>query len=123
MIVVVDFRELPRVNNGMGPASEAIDAGVLFETYHERIYRYVLHLVKNPAEAEDLTQDTFLRAYRHGNSLRDPQAVRGTSPASACRRLNLARAAMRARVIVPWTHCSRASANERNSSKRSIHVD
>jgi len=61
----------------MAQASETVDAGVLFETYHDRIYRYVLGLVKNPAEAEDLTQDTFLRAYRYGDSLRDPEAVRG----------------------------------------------
>jgi RNA polymerase sigma-70 factor (ECF subfamily) len=51
--------------------------GVLFESYHDRIYRYVLRLVRNPAEAEDLTQDTFLRAYRRRDSLRDPEAVRG----------------------------------------------
>jgi RNA polymerase sigma-70 factor (ECF subfamily) len=56
---------------------EARDAGALFQTYHDRIYRYVLHMVKNPAEAEDLTQDTFLRAYRSRDSLRDPDAVRG----------------------------------------------
>jgi len=74
---VTDFRELPSVNIGMRSACETIDVGALFETYHDRIYRYVLHLVKNPAEAEDLTQDTFLRAYRRGDSLRDPQAVRG----------------------------------------------
>src|ERR1039458_5047946 len=61
----------------MAQVSETVDAGVLFETYHDRIYRYVLGLVRNAAEAEDLTQDTFLRAYRYGDSLRDPEAVRG----------------------------------------------
>jgi RNA polymerase sigma-70 factor (ECF subfamily) len=61
----------------MAPACETVDAGVLFETYHDRIYRYVLGMVKNSAEAEELMQDTFLRAYRHGDSLRDPEAVRG----------------------------------------------
>lgn len=61
----------------MAPANATVDAGVLFETYHDPIYRYVLGLVKNPAEAEDLTQDTFLRAYRYGDSLREPEAVRG----------------------------------------------
>ena len=61
----------------MAQASGAVDTGGLFETYHDRIYRYVLRMVKNPAEAEDLTQDTFLRAYRGGDSLRDPEAVRG----------------------------------------------
>jgi len=61
----------------MAPASETVDAGVLFETYHDRIYRYVLGFVKDPAEAQDLTQETFLRACRYGDSLRDPDAVRG----------------------------------------------
>jgi DNA-directed RNA polymerase specialized sigma24 family protein len=49
----------------MAPACETVDAGVLFETYHDPIYRYVLGLVRSPAEAEDLTRDTFLRAYRY----------------------------------------------------------
>jgi RNA polymerase sigma-70 factor, ECF subfamily len=56
---------------------DTTDAEGLFERYHDRIYRYVLRMVKNPAEAEDLTQDTFLRAYRAQDSLRDPDAVRG----------------------------------------------
>ena len=58
----------------MDPASEA---GALFSTYHDRIYRYALSLVRDPSEAEDLTQDTFLRAYAHRDALRDPNAVRG----------------------------------------------
>ena len=53
------------------------EASALFSTYHDRIYRYLLSLVHNPSEAEDLTQDTFLRAYSHRDSLRDPNAVRG----------------------------------------------
>jgi RNA polymerase sigma-70 factor (ECF subfamily) len=52
-------------------------AGALFSTYHDRIHRYVLGLVPDPSEAEDLTQDTFLRACRRLDSLRDPNAVRG----------------------------------------------
>lgn len=53
------------------------EAGGLFSTYHDRIYLYVLNLVHNPSEAEDVTQDTFLRAYAHRDSLREPNAVRG----------------------------------------------
>ena len=53
------------------------EASALFSTYHDRIYRYLLSLIHNPTEAEDLTQDTFLRAYEHRDSLRDPNAVRG----------------------------------------------
>lgn len=56
---------------------EATEATALFCTYHDRIYRYVLSLVHNPSEAEDLTQDTLFRAYLHRDSLRDPNAVRG----------------------------------------------
>lgn len=53
------------------------EASALFSSHHDRIYRYILSLVHEPAEAEDLTQDTFLRAYAHRDSLRDPNAVRG----------------------------------------------
>src|SRR5689334_20764786 len=53
------------------------EVSALFAAYHDRIYRYILSLVHNSSEAEDLTQDTFLRAYTHRDSLRDPNAVRG----------------------------------------------
>jgi RNA polymerase sigma-70 factor (ECF subfamily) len=49
----------------------------LFDTHHDRIFRYVLGMVRDRAEAEDLTQETFLRAYQGGDALRDPNAARG----------------------------------------------
>lgn len=55
---------------------ETVDAGTLFEAHHNRVYRYVLHLVRDPGEAEDLTQETFLRAHHRLAFLRDPGAVR-----------------------------------------------
>lgn len=58
-------------------ACETADVGVLFEVHHDRIYRYILRMSRSPAEAEELTQETFLRACRHRDALRDPQAVRG----------------------------------------------
>jgi RNA polymerase sigma-70 factor (ECF subfamily) len=59
----------------MQVTADTVDAGTLFRAHHQRIYRYVLHLVGNPAEAEDLTQETFLRAHSHLESLRDQGAV------------------------------------------------
>lgn len=61
----------------MPAAGEMSEAETLFRTYHDRIYRYILGMVQSPAEAEDLTQDAFLRAYCGRDSLRDPNAVRG----------------------------------------------
>jgi RNA polymerase sigma-70 factor, ECF subfamily len=57
-------------------AADRLDAGTLFETHRDRIYRYVLHLVHDRAEAEDLTQETFLRAHRFHESIREAGAVR-----------------------------------------------
>jgi RNA polymerase sigma-70 factor (ECF subfamily) len=54
---------------------EASDASALFETYYDRIYRYVLSLIRDPAEADDLTQETFLRAYRRHDTLHDAGAL------------------------------------------------
>jgi RNA polymerase sigma factor (sigma-70 family) len=36
----------------------------LYERYGRDVYRYVLTLLRNPADAEDVTQATFLNAYR-----------------------------------------------------------
>jgi RNA polymerase sigma factor (sigma-70 family) len=61
----------------MTTTADLAEAGALFSAHRDRIYRYIRGMVHDPSEAEDLTQDTFLRAYRHRESLRDPNAVRG----------------------------------------------
>jgi RNA polymerase sigma-70 factor (ECF subfamily) len=53
----------------------ASDAPAFFEEYYDRIFRYVLGMVHDSDEAEDLTQDTFLKAYRQRDSLRDAGAL------------------------------------------------
>ncbi|CAG0990112.1 ECF RNA polymerase sigma factor SigE [Anaerolineae bacterium] len=50
-------------------------APTLFEEYYSRIYRYSLSLMRDPAEADDAAQETFMRAYRHLDSLRDASAL------------------------------------------------
>jgi RNA polymerase sigma-70 factor (ECF subfamily) len=59
----------------MQPVCDATDAGALFTAYRDRIRRYILGMVRDPAEAEDLTQETFLRAHRRLYLLRHPEAV------------------------------------------------
>jgi len=41
-------------------------------SYREPIYRYVLNMARDAAEAEDLTQETFLRAHAKLSTLDDP---------------------------------------------------
>jgi RNA polymerase sigma-70 factor (ECF subfamily) len=51
------------------------DIAAMIYKHQERIFRYVLTLVRDPAEAEDLTQEALLRAYRSFASLRDPASL------------------------------------------------
>lgn len=37
--------------------------GVVVRRHQKRVYRLALHLLRSAAEAEDVTQDTFVRAY------------------------------------------------------------
>ena len=57
-----------------GDERELADASVLFESDYQRIFRYIMSMIRDSAEAEDLTQETFLRAYRRRDSLREPGA-------------------------------------------------
>lgn len=53
---------------------EVENASVLFKGDYNRIFRYILSMVRDIKEAEDLTQETFLRAYRRRDSLREEGA-------------------------------------------------
>jgi len=45
------------------------------QQYRARVVRYVRYLLKDAGEAEDLAQETFIRAYREHATLRDPGAL------------------------------------------------
>ena len=45
------------------------------EQYRPRIVRYIRYLIHDASEAEDLAQETFIRAYRQQETLRDPAAL------------------------------------------------
>jgi RNA polymerase sigma-70 factor (ECF subfamily) len=48
----------------------------VLEEWVPRLYRFALRLSNDPHVAEDLTQETFLRAWRQRGRLRDAQAAR-----------------------------------------------
>lgn len=48
----------------------------LLQAYLPRVYRFAWRLTNDPHAAEDLTQETFLRAWRQRHRLRDPGAAR-----------------------------------------------
>ena len=56
-------------------AAALVTSAAVFQQYRDRIYRYILRLVRDEHEAEDLTQETFLRAHRQLDALQDPAAL------------------------------------------------
>jgi len=48
----------------------------LFEEYSAPIYNYVLRMVGDPDRAADVTQDTFIKAYRKLDSLTDEHSTK-----------------------------------------------
>jgi RNA polymerase sigma-70 factor (ECF subfamily) len=56
----------------MSTSSPTIDE---IEQYRGPVTRYIHYLVRDASEAEDLAQETLLRAHRQQSSLRDPAAL------------------------------------------------
>ena len=46
----------------------------IYEEQFDRIYRYALAQMGNPASAEELTQEAFLRLFENGARVRNPKA-------------------------------------------------
>src|SRR3954470_20149958 len=60
----------------------------MYEGHASDVYRYVLAVLRNPADAEDVTQTTFMNAYRAfkaGERRRKPQNWLITIAHNACR--------------------------------------
>src|SRR5438270_11400882 len=54
---------------------ETIAFDAIVHEYQARIARYILRLVNDPELALDLTQDTFVNAFRHIHALRSELAL------------------------------------------------
>jgi len=55
--------------------SQGEDISDFFEKNYDRIFRYVRAMVRGENEAEDLTQEAFLRAHRERETVRNPGAL------------------------------------------------
>jgi len=53
------------------------ELGVQIERHRAGVARYIRSLIRNAAEAEDLVQETFLRAHKRVDTLRDLGALEG----------------------------------------------
>ena len=58
----------------MSTSSPAVDE---IEQHRPALTRYIDYLVRDAAEAEDLAQETFVRAHRQRSTLRNPTALAG----------------------------------------------
>ncbi len=53
-----------------------VDFEQLVQAYSKDLYRYAYWLASDKHKAEDLVQDTLLRAWRSRHSVKDPQAIK-----------------------------------------------
>ncbi len=60
----------------MSDKDKTIQFEIIVNEYSKDLYRYGVWLTKDPQVAEDLVQETFLRAWKALDSLRDPKAVK-----------------------------------------------
>ena len=75
------------------------DFDSIFEQYRSRIYRYLCQLVRDPDLAEDLAQDTFIKAYKALARKSQPDNLRAWLYAIAT---NTAFSALRRRKLIAW---------------------
>jgi RNA polymerase sigma-70 factor (ECF subfamily) len=59
----------------MSTANEALLAGI-YREYSSPIHTYAFHLLGNQEDADDVTQEVFIRAYARLDQLRDPSSLR-----------------------------------------------
>lgn len=57
-----------------GTELESENPSAIFKGDYQRIFRYIMSMLRDETDAEDLTQETFLRAYQRRDSLRNEGA-------------------------------------------------
>lgn len=69
------IRTMPGTESADFEGSRDLDSAGVFEQYRDRIHRYIRRQVRDSAEAEDLVQETFLRAHRELHSVTNRDAL------------------------------------------------
>ncbi|HXE90506.1 MAG TPA: sigma-70 family RNA polymerase sigma factor [Terriglobales bacterium] len=104
---------LARVAQGIAP--EEFDA--IVRQHQQRIYRILLALLRDPDEADTLTQECFLRAYRKRGSFRGEAAV-GTWLVRIA--LNLAHEQRRSPRVAFWRRLFHRDREELHRVERAV---
>lgn len=81
------------------PAQDELAFEAIFERYGQIIHNYIARLVGNREEAEDLTAETFVKAFRRLDSLSEQEKVQSWLYRIAT---NTCLDALRRRKIVRW---------------------
>ena len=67
------FREVEDRDLILQARRDSMEAyNLLVSRWEKRIYNYLLRLVKNKEDAQDLSQDVFVKAYQNLRKLEDP---------------------------------------------------
>jgi RNA polymerase sigma factor (sigma-70 family) len=72
MVVATESEVVSRARSGDRAAF-----GILYDTYLPKIYDFALGMLRNRADAEDVTSETFLKCVERLGTLKDPEAFRG----------------------------------------------
>ncbi len=103
---------------GADPGLEGFER--LLRDTHRTVFQVAYAVLANAADAEEVTQDAFLRAYQKFSSLRDPQKFRGWVARMSWRlALNRRRADFRAlRRDGAWLQAGRCRTIPRRKRRR-----
>lgn len=94
----MEQRESELVGETNGPAQDAVEFERLLRDNQRLVYRIAFGVLADQAEAQDVTQEVFLQAYRKISSLRDAGKFRAWVARMSWRlALNRQRAVVRAR--------------------------
>lgn len=75
-LVARESRGVPAPGASVQGRGQAAAVDDLVAAHADALYRYALRLTRDPAQAEDLMQETLLRGWRRRSWLREPAAAR-----------------------------------------------